>query len=152
MELILNLIDNIDNPILSLELLRLFLQPIDQSYVYQISVIDSCLNEVAFSNLGQSIFLDVSSDEFLINKLSWNRYLNWDNGVLNYHIFYKDNLNPTFQLLASLDSLEFKYFHDFNNLVSRFLMVVICYQVIAEEFKTVQFLMAKVHLIFLYSK
>ena len=130
-----DLIDNIDNPIFPLNYYDYFSNSIDQSYVYQISVIDSCLNEVAFSNLGKSIFLDVSSDEFLINKLSWNRYLNWDNGVLNYHIFYKDNLNPNFQLLTSLDSLEFKYFHDFNNLVSSNFDGRICYQVIAEEFQ-----------------
>ena len=128
-----NLIDNIDNPTFPLNYYDYFSNSIDQSYVYQISVIDSCLNEVAFSNLGKSIFLNISSDEFLINKLSWNRYLNWENGVLNYHIFYKDNLSPIFQLLASLDSLEFKYFHDFNNLVSFNFDGRICYQVIAEE-------------------
>lgn len=130
-----NLIDNIDNPTFPLNYYDYFSNSINQSYVYQISVIDSCLNEVAFSNLGKSIFLNISSDEFLINKLSWNRYLDWDNGVLNYHIFYKDNLNPNFQLLVSLDSLEFKYFHDFKNLVSSNFDGRICYQVIAEEFQ-----------------
>ena len=129
------LIDQINNPIFPLTYYDIFNNSIEQSYVYQFSVIDSCLNEVAYSNFGKSIYLTISSDEFLVNTLSWNRYLNWANGVLNYHIFYKDNLNPNFQLLASLDSLEFKYFHDFNNLVSSNFDGRICYQVIAEEFQ-----------------
>ena len=129
------LIDQINNPTFPLTYYDIFNNSIEQSYVYQFSVIDSCLNEVAYSNFGKSIYLTISSDEFLVNTLSWNRYLNWANGVLNYHIFYKDNLNPNFQLLASLDSLEFKYFHDFNNLVSSNFDGRICYQVIAEEFQ-----------------
>ena len=129
------LIDQINNPTFPLTYYDIFNNSIEQSYVYHFSVIDSCLNEVAYSNFGKSIYLTISSDEFLVNTLSWNRYLNWANGVLNYHIFYKDNLNPNFQLLASLDSLEFKYFHDFNNLVSSNFDGRICYQVIAEEFQ-----------------
>ena len=129
------LIDQINNPTFPLTYYDIFNNSIEQSYVYQFSVIDSCLNEVAYSNFGKSIYLTISSDEFLVNTLSWNRYLNWANGVLNYHIFYKDNLNPNFQLLASLDSLEFKYFHDFNNLVTSNFDGRICYQVIAEEFQ-----------------
>lgn len=129
------LIDQINNPTFPFTYYDIFNNSIEQSYVYQFSVIDSCLNEVAYSNFGKSIYLTISSDEFLVNTLSWNRYLNWANGVLNYHIFYKDNLNPNFQLLASLDSLEFKYFHDFNALVSSGFDGRICYQVIAEEFQ-----------------
>ena len=51
------LIDQINNPTFPLTYYDIFNNSIEQSYVYQFSVIDSCLNEVAYSNFGKSILI-----------------------------------------------------------------------------------------------
>ena len=128
-----NLLDVISNPTFPYTYYDNLVNTNETSYTYQISVIDSCMNEVAFSNLGKSIHLKVSSDEFLINTLRWNKYITWENGVNNYEISYMDNTNNTFQILDILDSLEFQYYHDFSNLVSSSFNGNLCYKITANE-------------------
>ena len=119
------------NPIFPFIYYDLDVYPGERSYLYQMSVTDSCLNEVAFSNLGQSIFLDVSSDGYLINNLVWNPYENWENGVQKYEILTSNNLNPTFELLVEDSSLN--YLHDFTNFLEPLFDGRICYQILAIE-------------------
>ena len=96
------------------------------------SVTDSCLNEVAFSNFGQSIFLDGNSEDYLKNNLVWSPYQNWENGVETYEILTSNNLNPTFELLIDLDT-GLNYLHDFTNFLQPLFDGRICYQISAIE-------------------
>jgi gliding motility-associated-like protein len=119
------------NPIFPFIYYDLDVYPGGRSYLYQMSVTDSCLNEVAFSNFGQSIFLDVSSEDYLINNLVWSPYQNWENGVEKYEILTSNNLNPTFELLVEDSSLN--YLHDFTNFLEPLFDGRICYQISAIE-------------------
>ena len=119
------------NPIFPFIYYDLEVYPSERSYLYQMSVTDSCLNEVAFSNFGQSIFLDVSSEDYLINNLVWSPYQNWENGVEKYEILSSNNLNPTFELLFEDTSLN--YLHDFTNFLEPLFDGRICYQISAIE-------------------
>ena len=119
------------NPIFPFIYYDLEVNPSERSYLYQMSVTDSCLNEVAFSNFGQSIFLDVSSEDYLINNLVWSPYQNWENGIEKYEILTSNNLNPTFELLVEDSSLN--YLHDFTNFLEPLFDGRICYQISAIE-------------------
>jgi gliding motility-associated-like protein len=119
------------NPIFPFIYYDLEVYPSERSYLYQMSVTDSCLNEVAFSNYGQSIFLDVSSEDYLINNLVWNSYQNWENGIEKYEILTSNNLNPTFELLVEDTILN--YLHDFTNFLEPLFDGRICYQISAIE-------------------
>ena len=59
------MIDFETNPVFPYTYYDLDVYPSERSYLYQMSVTDSCLNEVAFSNFGQSIFLDGNSEDYL---------------------------------------------------------------------------------------
>ena len=119
------------NPIFPFTYYDLNVFPSERSYLYQISVIDSCLNEVAFSNFGQSIFLDASSEDYLINNLVWSPYQNWENGVEKYEIFTSNNLNPIFELL--IEDTVLNYLHDFTDFLEPLFDGKICYQISAIE-------------------
>ena len=106
------MIDFEPNPVFPYTYYDLDVYPSERAYLYQMSVTDSCLNEVAFSNFGQSIFLDGNSEDYLINNLVWSPYQNWENGVQKYEILTSNNLNPTFELLVEDSSLN--YLHDFT--------------------------------------
>ena len=129
--IIFELINSVLNPIFPFIYYDLEVYPSERSYLYQMSVTDSCLNEVAFSNFGQSIFLDVSSEDYLINNLVWSPYQNWENGVEKYEILSSNNLNPTFELLFEDTSLN--YLHDFTNFLEPLFDGRICYQISAIE-------------------
>ena len=127
------LIDFKLNPIFPFTYFDLEVSTQNKSYLYKISVTDSCLNEVAFSNFGQSILLNGYSSEYLINKLEWNPYINWENGVENYELVCFNNLVPTFESLIVLDTLEINYEHDFTDFLEPLFDGRICYQILAKE-------------------
>ena len=61
----------------------------ERSYYYQIRAIDSCGNLSILSNLGKSIYLQISTDNVsLKNTLTWTEYEEWANGV-DYYLIYK---------------------------------------------------------------
>ena len=126
------LIDFEPNPVFPYTYYDLDVYPSERSYLYQMSVTDSCLNEVAFSNFGQSIFLDGSSEDYLINNLVWSPYQNWENGVERYELSTFNNLSPTFQLLIDSDTV-LNYLHDFTNFLEPLFDGNICYQISAIE-------------------
>lgn len=127
------LLNTINNPTFPFTYFDTQANPNERSYAYQFSVTDSCLNEVAFSNYGSSINLSINSDEYLINSLNWNPYFGWENGVANYEIFYRNNLNSPFQSLIVLDSFEINHLHDFSNLINLSFDGRLCYKVMAYE-------------------
>ena len=101
--------------------------------MYQVSVIDSCSNEVAFSNIGSSIFLRTESIDFLSNKIKWNAYSKWEQGVASYNVLMSNNLNSNFLSLSILDSNELNYVHEIESFVVDPFDGQVCYRVLASE-------------------
>ncbi len=126
-------VDSILNPVFPIIYNDLSAFPSYQSYSYQIAVIDSCNNEVAFSNIGKSIFLESQELSFLSNEIFWNSYNKWQNGVENYELFYSNNVNGTYQSLIFLDSSVLSYNHDFSSLIESPFNGRMCYKIIANE-------------------
>ncbi|PZE17334.1 hypothetical protein DNU06_08675 [Putridiphycobacter roseus] len=60
----------------------------DGVYQYQVSLVDSCGNLGATTNMVSAIDLTIQSDEAkLVNTLSWTPYLQFDGGVKQYDIY-----------------------------------------------------------------
>ena len=79
-----------------------------QSYVYRVSVSDSCGNVSPYSNIGATILLvgSIVNDSRL---LTWNAYRQWDNGVSSYHLQVVQN-DGSYKDLATLPSSDTTYF------------------------------------------
>jgi gliding motility-associated-like protein len=59
-----------------------------QSYYYTMYVVDSCGKEQSQSNVDETIFLTVTSDDGLsTNTLSWNDYSSWLGAVQSYDVY-----------------------------------------------------------------
>ena len=121
------------NPIFPLLYDDLNLDTDRQSYMYQVSVIDSCSNEVAFSNIGASILLRSESVDFLSNKIKWNAYSKWEQGVASYNVLMSNNINSSFLSLSVLDSNEFNYLHEIESYVIDPFDGQVCYKILASE-------------------
>lgn len=104
-----------------------------QNYLYKVSVIDSCLRDVAVSNIGSSIYLQELPSEILVNSFNWTPYINWEEGVEYYEIQTKNNLNNVFQNLSIVDSSTFSYSEDAENYIGTLSNGLFCYQIIGHE-------------------
>ena len=122
-----------NSPVFPYEFNDLAASPNKKSYLYKVAVVDSCYNEVAFSNLGSSILLERKENNFLSNEIKWSSYLDWDYGVDNYEIMLNNNINVNDQFLVSLSNNNFSYSHDFNHLVNYPFDGKLCYKIIANE-------------------
>ena len=127
------IIDSIQNPIFPITFYDLEVDANKKSYLYKVSVIDSCGTELAFSNLGSSIFLENDGDEILINNLKWNSYFEWQYGIENFEIFSLNNVTGGFQLIKTLDSSQTAYSHYFEDQIFFPFDGKQCYKVIANE-------------------
>lgn len=59
-----------------------------QSYYYKLTAVDSCGNEKLTSNIGRTIFLEVTADiAGHSNLLNWNEYEQWLGTVSSYNIY-----------------------------------------------------------------
>jgi len=56
-------------------------------YFYRTIVTDSCGDDVITSNRIRTMLLNVSANDSLFNKLSWNAYQGFDGGIGNYNVF-----------------------------------------------------------------
>ena len=88
------------------------------SEIYGVAAFDSCWsgnppspNTSAMGNNHSTIFLEselnICAQEVL---LTWNAYINWNNGVSTYDIYASENNGP-FALIASLNNTTFSYLH-----------------------------------------
>ena len=57
------------------------------SYYYRVIVVDSCGNDKFTSNIGRTVHLQASADDFFRNHLSWNDYEEWIGAVESYNIY-----------------------------------------------------------------
>ncbi len=104
-----------------------------QNYLYKVSVTDSCLRDVAVSNIGSSIFLEEVPDEWLVNSFNWSNYSKWENGVEYYEVKTKNNLNTVFLTLLTVDSSTLSYSEDVMNYIGTLSNGLFCYQIVALE-------------------
>ncbi|MHC1708343.1 MAG: gliding motility-associated C-terminal domain-containing protein [Bacteroidales bacterium] len=62
--------------------------PLSQSYFYTVAVVDSCGNEVMYSDTARTILLTVEARQDFTNYLEWNAYEGWTWAyVKSYNIF-----------------------------------------------------------------
>lgn len=62
------------------------------AYEYRINLIDTCGRVGAVSNIGRTVFLEVSTDHVrMLHTLSWSSYLGFDGDILRYDIYRGEN-------------------------------------------------------------
>ncbi len=64
-----------------------YARPDLQSFYYRIIVVDSCDNDKFTSNIGKTIHLKASANDYFQNILEWNDYEEWNGGIESYNIY-----------------------------------------------------------------
>ena len=65
------------------------------SYRYRVIAINTCGRVVDTTNIGKTILLDAaSSQDRLVNTISWSAYEEWENGVDHYNIYRRIGEGP----------------------------------------------------------
>ena len=126
-------IDSEMNPVFPITFHVLDASPNDQPSMYQVSVLDACGNEIAYSNVGKTIFLSVDNDDYALKSLNWNSYIRWEVGVENYEIHVRQQNMSGFQNVANLDSTFNSFLHDINNFITPPFEGEVCYKIKALE-------------------
>jgi gliding motility-associated-like protein len=73
-------------------------------YDYKWIVYDGCGQELFETNTARNIVLQASSDKNeLVNTLRWNRYQDWEEGVIEYEIYRRLGSEDEFTFLATVD-------------------------------------------------
>ena len=101
-------------------------------YKYKWKAFDGCGEELAESNTGKNMVLDViTTSENLINSLNWTNYSTWDGGVSEYQVFRKLGSETNYSLLTTLGPGTFSYEED----IESFLLEEgeFCYKIVAIE-------------------
>ncbi|MEQ1733446.1 MAG: hypothetical protein ABL940_07220 [Bacteroidia bacterium] len=101
------------------------------SYVYNITVYDSCGNEIMTSNVGKTILLKANWDLALSTTLNWSNYVDFDKKVGTYKLFRYVDGKGKGDYVATVNGNVTTYVDDvskFSNTAGYF-----CYKVIAYE-------------------
>ncbi len=101
-------------------------------YKYKWKAFDGCGEELAESNTGKNMVLDViTNSENLINSLSWTNYSTWDGGVAEYQVWRKLGSETDYSMLTTVDPGSFEYEED----IESFLLEEgeFCYKIVAVE-------------------
>lgn len=99
-----------------------------RSYMYRITVKDSCGALVATSNLGNTILLNVDPGPDGINQLRWNGYVGWEGEVESYTVYRSIADGPFEPVGTTTDWHLADNVQDFANTPGKF-----CYYVVAQE-------------------
>jgi hypothetical protein len=86
------------------------------SDVFTVAAIDSCGNRSSFNTAPQNTILATASNTECQRQvnISWNKYLNWPKGVLQYEIWISQNGGPLTEV-GTVDSSIFTYpYSNFN--------------------------------------
>lgn len=102
-------------------------------YTYKWVVFDGCGQELFETNTARNIVLQASSDnDQLVNTLRWNRYQDWEEGVIDYEVYRKLGSEDEFTFLATVDSeAEMIYEDDIESFLED--EGQFCYKVVAVE-------------------
>jgi gliding motility-associated-like protein len=85
------------------------------SYIYRVSIVDSCDYQSPYSNIGKTILLTVNNDEEY-PILNWTAYEDWASGVLAYELFVKNEKLQVWEPLESIGSNVHSYTDKRTNL------------------------------------
>ncbi|MEZ4775620.1 MAG: PKD domain-containing protein [Bacteroidia bacterium] len=102
-----------------------------ESYAYRISAQDSCGNNTPISNIGKTVVVaaEKNSQGAGSNKLSWNSYKEWRQGVANYRIEVYNDSAGKWDLVAIVDGTDTTYTDDNTTLPQG----LYCYRIWAIE-------------------
>ncbi|NTV84019.1 MAG: hypothetical protein HGA23_06950, partial [Bacteroidales bacterium] len=80
----------------------------EESYYYQVEVIDSCGVASVITNSSRTILLQTEALPDLSNLLTWNAYESWNGRTMGYRIYRRLDAG-SLDLLADVDSLTLTY-------------------------------------------
>ncbi|MEN8224187.1 MAG: gliding motility-associated C-terminal domain-containing protein [Bacteroidota bacterium] len=92
----------------------------EQSYYYQSSLVDSCGNEVLFTNPVRTILLQGEKSGNQMNSLSWNAFEGWPSGIAGYEIYRSIDENGSFDYIGSSSPSALAYEDDISSLSGEF--------------------------------
>jgi len=78
-----------------------------QSYCYRLYAIDLCNNVSQVGNMGCLLILRATAEPF-VNKLVWEGYSNWPQGILEYRIYRSEN-GQFFMPIGDVNGNSFAY-------------------------------------------
>ena len=82
------------------------------SYRYRVIAINTCGRVVDTTNIGKTILLDAaSSQDRLVNTISWSAYEEWENGVDHYNIYRRIGEGPL-ELIDEFSSGSSLFYED----------------------------------------
>jgi len=102
-------------------------------YTYKWVVFDGCGQELFETNTARNVVLKTSTDKNdLVNTLRWNRYEDWEEGVLEYEVYRKLGSEQDFTFLSIVPSEgEMIYEDDIEDFLED--EGQFCYKIVAVE-------------------
>jgi len=82
-------------------------QPSEQSYTYQLKMIDQCRQLSGYSNISKSMLLTGFSEGNEYAKLHWNPYKKWEQGVDHYTVWGKID-GKSYQKISKTNNTSFQ--------------------------------------------
>lgn len=94
--------------------------PKEKNYYYKVLLIDSCGNQVNFSNISKSIVLKVRNEapHSFNNELTWDDYSSWLGNVNSYNIYRAVNGAFDPNPIANVNGLTLRYKDNVQQFVS----------------------------------
>lgn len=105
-------------------------EPTRYSYYYEVNHIDEC-NKTFTSNIGRTILLEGQDLLNFSNQLQWNAFELTFANIQNYTIYRKDNINNTYQPIATIDTSNRSYIDTVNAVVQGEQAPSYCYKIAA---------------------
>jgi gliding motility-associated-like protein len=102
-------------------------------YVYRFVSTDSCGKVDTISNIATTIFLHVTPQDNLVNKLVWSKYRDFGGKVKEYRIYRDLNEYGTFNDLVGVVSSKDSIFYDRILDLGASVSGIFCYKVVAVE-------------------
>ncbi len=88
---------------------------VNNSYLYKVEVLDSCLISNLYSNVANSILLKSNISGKLENEIEWTHYSGWEYGVEKYVIYRKAPQETDFSIIGEVSG-NINYFRDYLSL------------------------------------
>lgn len=81
-------------------------------YYYKVEIINECDASLATSNISHNILLNGEGTDAKINNLQWLSYGTWEDGVANYSVFRKLQVDTVFAKIDDLMPEAYMHFSD----------------------------------------
>ena len=104
----------------------------NSSYYYRVEALNSCMNTVALSNLGNNIFLKEGESEGSMIRLYWNPYEEFSTGLSDYTVF-RANQYGEFEQVGTIFSGDTTFSEDIRQAGGEKISGAVEYYVEAQE-------------------